>query len=119
MATRSKGFQTVIDKYEKLHPNVTITQTPVTNDAKILASIVGGDPPDIVDLGTSLEIGAWASQGAIEPLGSMISADHLNLGVFNQTALDGMKVNGQLYALPFMSSTRHCSTTRSCLRPRV
>jgi len=96
-------LQTVIDKYEKLHPNVTITQTPVTNDAKILASIVGGDPPDIVDLGTSLEIGAWASQGAIEPLGSMISADHLNLGVFNQTALDGMKVNGQLYALPFMS----------------
>jgi multiple sugar transport system substrate-binding protein len=96
-------LQTVIDKYEKLHPNITITQTPVTNDAKILASIVGGDPPDIVDLGTSLEIGAWAGQGAIEPLGPMIKASHLNTGLFNQTALSGMKVNGQIYALPFQS----------------
>ena len=94
-------LQTVINEYQKLHPNVTITQTPVTNDAKILAAIVGGDPPDIVDLGGTIEVGAWASQGAIQPLGSMIKSSHMNLGVYNQTALNGLKVNGKIYALPF------------------
>jgi ABC-type glycerol-3-phosphate transport system substrate-binding protein len=33
----------------------------------------------------------------------MISAAHLNLGVFNPTALNGEKVGGKLYALPFQS----------------
>lgn len=96
-------LQAIINAYEKLHPNVTITQTPVTNDAKVLASIVGGNPPDIIDLGTSLELGAWASQGALQPLGSMVAAGHLNLNVYNQQALEGMKVSGKLYALPFQS----------------
>lgn len=96
-------LQKVIDLYEKSHPNVTITQTPQTNDAKILASIVGGNPPDILDLGTSLELGAWASQGAIQSLNSMISAHHLSTGLYNKRAFSGMKVNGQVYALPFQS----------------
>jgi multiple sugar transport system substrate-binding protein len=96
-------LQTIINEYEKLHPNVTITQTPVTNDAKILAAIVGGNPPDIIDLGTSLMLGGWAAQGAILPLDSMIQSSHLNTSVFNPRALDGMKVNGQTYALPFQS----------------
>jgi multiple sugar transport system substrate-binding protein len=96
-------LQTIINQYEKLHPNVTITQTPVTNDAKILAAIVGGNPPDILDLGTSLMLGGWASQGAIMPLDSMIASSHLNMSAYNQRALAGMKVNGQTYALPFQS----------------
>ena len=96
-------LQTVINAYEKLHPNVTITQTPVTNDAKILASIVGGNPPDILDLGTSLMLGGWAAQGAIQPLDSMIASSHLNTSVYNPRAFAGMKINGQTYALPFQS----------------
>ena len=96
-------LQKVINQYQKLHPNVTITQTPVANNAKILAAIVGGNPPDILDMGNSLELGAWASQGALTPLKSFISSSHLNLGLYNQTSLSGMKVNGQLYGLPFQS----------------
>jgi multiple sugar transport system substrate-binding protein len=96
-------LQKVINEYEKLHPNVTITQTPVTNDAKILAAIVGGNPPDILDLGTSLMLGGWAAQGAIMPLDSMIQSSHLNTSVYNPRALEGMKVKGQTYALPFQS----------------
>lgn len=96
-------LQKVINLYEKSHPNVTITQTPQTNDAKILASIVGGNPPDILDLGTSLQLGAWATQGAIQSLSPMISSTHLNTSVYNPRAFAGMKVNGQVYALPFQS----------------
>lgn len=40
----------LIARYEAEHPNVTITETPVTNNAKILAAITGGNPPDAVNL---------------------------------------------------------------------
>jgi multiple sugar transport system substrate-binding protein len=96
-------LQAVIDQYEKLHPNVTITQTPVTNNSKILAAITGGDPPDIVDLGNSLSLGSWAAAGAAVPLNGMLKKAHVNLSVFNQRALDGMKIGSTIYALPFQS----------------
>jgi ABC-type glycerol-3-phosphate transport system substrate-binding protein len=96
-------LQTVIDQYEKLHPNVTITQTPVTNNAKILAAITGGDPPDIVDLGNSLSLGSWAAAGAAVPLNEMLKRAQVNLSVYNARALDGMKIGNTIYALPFQS----------------
>jgi multiple sugar transport system substrate-binding protein len=99
------ALQGAINQYEKLHPNIKITQTPVTNDAKILSAITGGNPPDIIDLGTSLELGAWATQGAITPLNSYISASKLNLSQYVPDALKPVTVNGQVYALPFMDFT--------------
>lgn len=99
------ALQSAIDKYERLHPDIHIKQTPVTNDAKILSAIAGGDPPDIVDLGTSLELGAWATQGALTPLNSYISAGKLDLSQFVPDALKPVTVKGQVYALPFMDFT--------------
>lgn len=96
-------LQAVINQYERLHPNVTITQTPVTNNAKILATITGGNPPDIVDLGNSLPLGSWAAAGAAVPLNHMLTAAHVDLSVFNPRALDGMKIGDTIYALPFQS----------------
>jgi multiple sugar transport system substrate-binding protein len=95
----------VLDKliagYEKSHPNVTIKETPVTNNAKILASITGGNPPDIVDLGNSLPLGAWASAGALTQLDSFIQKAHLNTGQYVQSAFQALKVGGKTYGLPF------------------
>jgi multiple sugar transport system substrate-binding protein len=90
-----------IKQYETLHPNISITETPVTNNAKILAAITGGNPPDIVDLGTSLPLGGWAAQGAIQPLDDLISSTKLDTSVYDQTGLDGLKLDGKTYALPF------------------
>lgn len=96
------ALQQTIDEYEASHPGVHITQTPVTDSAKILTAISGGTPPDIVDLGTSLDIGEWASKGALLPLSSYIKSSHLNLGVYVPAALDALTVDNQLYGLPFM-----------------
>src|ERR1700733_7906995 len=92
----------IIKEYESLNPGVHITETPVTNSAKILTAISGGTPPDIVDLGTSLEMGEWASRGALLPMSSFISSSHINLGAYVPSALDALTVKGQLYGLPFM-----------------
>lgn len=91
----------LISRYEKLHPNITIKETPVTNNAKILASITGGNPPDIVSLGNSLSLGAWASAGAVTDLSSYISSSSLDTSKYVASAYDGLKVGGKTYALPF------------------
>ena len=91
----------LIANYEKLHPNITIKEVPVTNNAKILAAITGGTPPDIVDLGNSLPLGSWASSGAIVDLSSMIKASNLDTSKYIKSAYDGMKVGGKTYGLPF------------------
>lgn len=96
-------LKAAIAQYEKLHPNVSITETPVTNDAKILASITGGNPPDIVDLGTSAVLGGWATSGAVEPLTKFVKAAHLNLKQYVPAGLKAVTVNGTLYGLPFMN----------------
>ena len=96
-----KTLDALIKRYEKLHPNITIKETPVTNNAKILAAITGGNPPDIVDLGSSLTLGAWASAGAILPLDDYIKKSGLDTGVYIQSGLSAMKVGDKTYGLPF------------------
>jgi multiple sugar transport system substrate-binding protein len=92
----------IIKEYEAVTPGVHITETPVTNSAKILTAISGGTPPNIVDLGTSLEVGEWASRGALMAMAPFISSSHLNTKVYVPSALDALTVDGQLYGLPFM-----------------
>lgn len=91
----------LIADYEKTHPNVTIKETPVTNNAKILASITGGNPPDIVDLGNSLPLGAWASAGALTQLDSYIQSAKLDTSTYVPSAFQALKVSGKTYGLPF------------------
>jgi len=96
------ALQQVIKQYEALNPGVHITETPVTNSAKILTAISGGTPPDIVDLGTSLEVGEWASRGALLPMAPYVGSSHLNLNLYVPSAVQALTVNNQLYGLPFM-----------------
>lgn len=93
----------IIAEYEKLHPNVRITELPVTNDAKILTAISGGTPPDIIDLGTSLQVGQWASKGALMSLTPYIKKNHVNTSVYVPAGLKAVTYNGQMYGLPFMN----------------
>ncbi|PZF58460.1 hypothetical protein DEI92_10255 [Curtobacterium sp. MCBD17_034] len=95
----------LIERYESLHPRVEITETPVTNNAKILASITGGDAPDIVDLGNSLPLGGWAAAGALQPLDRYIRASGLDTSTYIPSAMRAMTSNGKTYGLPFQVFT--------------
>ncbi len=96
------ALKTIIKDYEVLHPNVTIDETPVTDDSKILTAISGGNPPDIIDLVSSLPLGEWASKGALMPLDSLIQQSGLDTSVYVPAALQAMTVSGKVYGLPFM-----------------
>ncbi len=93
----------LIGRYEAEHPNVTITETPVTNNAKILAAITGGNPPDVVDIGSSLALGSWASVGALTDLTPYMEKSKLDTSVYIQSALTAMTVEGKTYGLPFQA----------------
>jgi multiple sugar transport system substrate-binding protein len=97
-----QALKSIISQYEKLHPNVHITEVPVTNSAKILTAIGAGTAPDIIDLGTSLYIAEWASRGALMPLNSFVQSSHLNTGVYSANSLKPVTYNGKFYGLPFM-----------------
>jgi len=94
-------LDSLIERYEALHPNITIDESPVTNNAEILAAITGGNAPDIVSLGNSLSLGSWASVGAITDLTPFIEASGLDTSAYVQSSYNGLKVDGKTYALPF------------------
>lgn len=91
-----------IKEYEHLHPNVTISTTYITNDAKILAAISGGNPPDLIDLGTSIEMGGWGAAGALLPLNSYIKSSGLKMNAYVPAAVKAVTEGSNVYGLPFM-----------------
>lgn len=96
------ALNAAIKEYEHLHPNVSITTTYITNDAKILAAISGGNPPDLIDLGTSIEIGGWGAAGALMPLNSFIKSSGLKMSNYVPAAVKAVTEGGNVYGLPFM-----------------
>ena len=92
-----------IAQYEKEHPNIKIEEMPVTDDTKILTSISGGDAPDIIDLGTTANIGAWAEQGALMALDDFIEEDGVDKDAFIPASWKAVTYKDHIYAMPFMA----------------
>lgn len=98
------ALKQVIKDYEKLHPNVTIKELPVTDNSKILTAISGGNPPDIIDLGSSATLGEWASKGALTDLTPFIKKDKsFKKDAFVPASWQPVTYKGHLYGLPFMN----------------
>jgi len=99
-----QALKDVIKQYEQLHPNITINELPVTDNSKILTAISGGNPPDIIDLGTTASLGEWASKGALTDLTSYIKNDKaFNKGAFVPASWSPVTYQGKIYGLPFMN----------------
>jgi ABC-type glycerol-3-phosphate transport system substrate-binding protein len=94
-------FDRVLDRYMKMHPNVHITETPVTDNTKILAAIAGGSPPDIIDLGLGITVPEWAQRGVLLPLDGYIKRSHLDRNQFISNAWLPLVYKGQTYGLPY------------------
>lgn len=96
------ALRQMIHQYEQLHPTITINETYVASNAKILAAISGGNAPDILDLGLSGPIGTWGAHGALMPLNPFIASSHLNMNMYVPTAVKAVSVGSTIYGLPFM-----------------
>lgn len=70
----------VFEKYERDHPNIKIVtgqaaaRNLVDDPQRVLCSIVGGDPPDIIYF-DRYAVGEWAARGAFCELDEFLKAD--------------------------------------------
>lgn len=101
----NKVEQTLIARYEQLHPNVTITYLPVdisSLSTKLTTAFAAGNGPDIFNYFQSYA-------PALEQRGLVVPLDYSAFGVQNQSAfaarylpsiLKGFETNGVVYAVP-------------------
>ncbi|HWE10354.1 MAG TPA: extracellular solute-binding protein [Solirubrobacteraceae bacterium] len=69
------------------------------NDQQFLASVAGGNPPDLIYT-DRYQIGSLAARGALEPLNSCISTQHVAMSQFRPPAVQELTDNGQVYGIP-------------------
>jgi multiple sugar transport system substrate-binding protein len=93
----------MIKKFEDSHPNIKITETAVTDNAKILTAISGGTAPDIIDLGSTNALGEWAAKGALTPLDDLLEQDNIDKNQFIPASWKAVTYKGKVYAMPFVA----------------
>ncbi|MEN6582985.1 MAG: extracellular solute-binding protein [Armatimonadota bacterium] len=105
---RLKGLQAAYDEFERRHPNVEIQVLGMgaggTNSQKLMTSIVGKVPPDVV-LQDRFTVGEWAARGAFMPLNHLIERDRakpdgIRREEYYKAAWNEAVYQGKVYAIP-------------------
>lgn len=91
-------------RFTETHPNVQIEFINIVDGGpfgrdKVQQMIAGGTPPDVFMLNTG-QFESFASRGALAPLDDRIAAENYDLGIYWPAAVEGCKVDGQVYGLP-------------------
>jgi multiple sugar transport system substrate-binding protein len=101
----AKVVQSVVDDFEKTHPNIKVVVKSSQDDTKATQALAAGKGPDL-DLSYSTDItGKFCSSGAFRDLGGYISKDKIDLAQFPQTVKDYTEYKGKRCALPMLSDT--------------
>ena len=82
-----KTFQAAYDAFNSAQTAVKINATWGVDNQKIITSISGGSPPDVVDLGGADPLCSWAAKGALLSLNSRMKASNLDTSAFVPAAL--------------------------------
>jgi multiple sugar transport system substrate-binding protein len=105
-----KGFGTIAQNYEQLHPNIDIGEVQCGTGNQddynqvLLARIAAGDPPDSTILWTSpIALGA---RGALEPLDDlMVTSQYSQIENWPPGVLASCQFQGKTYGLPATAGT--------------
>jgi len=100
-----EGFEAVIDGFNELYPNVTVTyRSGGDNLAPLLSTAVeGGNPPDIAAIGQPGLMADFAGQGAIQQIDDLRGAIVDNFG---ESVADVGSVDGTQYGLLFKGANK-------------
>lgn len=72
------------------------------SDQAFLSALASGSPPDLAYM-SWYQIGTYAAKGALEPLTSCISGQHINMSKFTSAARGAVTYNGTVYGIPEFS----------------
>jgi multiple sugar transport system substrate-binding protein len=97
----------VIELYQKLNPNVSITYEFASFDdywTKVTTMAAGGQLPDVMQQDYS-RIAEWQKRGLLEPLDSYVANKTLDLSDVAKPIIDSGRLDGKLYAVSLGSNS--------------
>lgn len=114
LADRVKGWQKVIEAYEKDNPGVKVRFLSMgaggLDPQKLMTAIAGNVPPDIIYQGR-FTIGDWASREAFIPLDSFVAEDKfikdgIRKSDYYESAWNEAVYKGKVYGIPDGTDSR-------------
>jgi multiple sugar transport system substrate-binding protein len=104
-ARELKVFNSVVDEYHKLHPNVTVKVTGGINDNKIVAAIRAGNAPDVVSSFNSYNVGVYCGTGGWIDLTPFLKKDGISTSDFPAATNYYTQYDNKKCALPLLADT--------------
>ena len=98
------GLDAQVAQFEKRNPDIDVSLLSLgaggMNPQKLLTSIVGGAPPDLINQ-DRFTIGDWASRDAFEPLDDFLKGDKdVAAPNFYSAAWNEARYKGHIYGIP-------------------
>src|SRR5919201_625923 len=93
-------WNNVLNGFHQLHPAVKIKSVGAVDNNKIVASIRGGNPPDVALSFETDKTGAFCSSGGWIDLTPYINRDKVNVGEFPTAVQNYTQFKGKRCALP-------------------
>jgi ABC-type sugar transport system, periplasmic component len=106
-SVRHESTIKVIELYQKLHPEVSITYEFASFDdywTKMTTMAAGGQLPDVMQQDYS-RIAEWQKRGLLEPLDSYVANKSLDLSDVAKPIVDSGRLDGKLYAVSLGSNS--------------
>ncbi|GAB1481627.1 ABC transporter substrate-binding protein [Treponema sp.] len=91
--------EAMIAKFNASQNRYKVEGLSVPDQQKIQVAIAAGDGPDITDTFSSLTV-SYAKKGILEPLNRYIKRDAYDMTDFMPSAIEGVSVDNEIYALP-------------------
>ena len=112
-----KVLKRLIAEYDKKTPGVEVDVVGGIRDAKIIAAIRSGNPPDVVSSFASSNVGTFCSTGAWIDLGPLMKQSHISPNIFPKASQYYTQYNGVRCALVTMSYRRFVAPILAGLPP--
>ncbi|MGG1314673.1 MULTISPECIES: ABC transporter substrate-binding protein [Cohnella] len=93
----------LVDNFNKSQDRITVKMLGNQDPTKQLTAISGGAAPDVL-LTYWNNIGPWADAGAVLDLTEKIAQSGFDVNAVIPAAMERMKINGKVYAMPFTMS---------------
>ncbi|MBA3629033.1 MAG: extracellular solute-binding protein [Actinobacteria bacterium] len=93
-----------IEQFEEAYPKVKVKLTPGEFDnQKFLSAAASGSPPDVIHVDRTI-VGSFAARGALISLDDYIDATNLDTGIYYDSAMEQVTVDGSVYGIPQFSN---------------
>ena len=110
------NFLKLCARFEQDHRNIAIHNVGGLQEPKLVRALVAGAPPDLIYMYNPTLVGPLAGNGALQPLDERFNRSGLKTEAFFPGAIDQLRYNGVLYAMPVLRDSRGFFWNRKVFR---